>query len=200
MASSSQRTSLTETSHMTLNTHYNNDDDDDVKSFTPSIISRSSISTTRSGSISTEVGQEQIDHIRDAFAVFDKEMTGSITTDQFSKVLESFGYNIPEVELATFVSQLDIDKSGTIEFEEYLSFMLTFIKKNITTEENLKDAFNLFDQDGDGFIIVNDLREIMTSLGEKITDEDLDEMIREADIDKDFKVNFQEFQRIMSFK
>ncbi len=60
--------------------------------------------------------------------------------------------------------------------------MLTFIKNNITTEDNLKDAFNLFDQDGDGFIDTTDLREIMTNLGEKITDEDIDEMIREADI------------------
>jgi calmodulin len=75
---------------------------------------------------------------------------------------------------------------GTIEFEEYLSFMLTFIKKNITTEDHLKDAFNLFDQDGDGFIDTTDLREIMTNLGEKITDEDIDEMIREADIGRSY--------------
>ncbi|CAF4706535.1 unnamed protein product [Rotaria magnacalcarata] len=74
-----------EMSHMTVNSHY----DDDVKSFTPSIISRSSISTTRSGSTTTEVGSEQIDQIRDAFAVFDKEMTGSITTEQFSCMFKS---------------------------------------------------------------------------------------------------------------
>ncbi len=60
--------------------------------------------------------------------------------------------------------------------------MLTFIKNNITTEDNLKDAFNLFDQDGDGFIDSTELREIITNLGEKVTDEDIDEMIREADI------------------
>ena len=71
---------------------------------------------------------------------------------------------------------------GTIEFEEYLTFMLTFIKKNVTTEDNLRDAFSLFDQDRDGFIGPADLRDIMTNLGEKVTDEDIDEMIREADI------------------
>ena len=60
--------------------------------------------------------------------------------------------------------------------------MLTFIKKNAITEDNLKDAFNLFDQNRDGFIDTVDLRDIMTNLGEKITDEDIDEMIREADI------------------
>jgi hypothetical protein len=76
---SSRQTLHSETSHITLNVHY----DDDIKSYTPSVTSRSSITTSHTGSTTTEIGQEQIDHIRDAFAVFDKEMTGSITTEQF---------------------------------------------------------------------------------------------------------------------
>lgn len=60
--------------------------------------------------------------------------------------------------------------------------MLKFIEKTITTDEHLKDAFDLFDRDNDGFIDATDLREILTNLGEKVTDEDIDEMIREADI------------------
>ncbi len=78
MASSLQ-TSHSETSHITLNVSY----DDDVKSYTSSIISRSSVTASQLCSTTTEIGQEQIDHIRDAFAIFDKEMTGSITTEQF---------------------------------------------------------------------------------------------------------------------
>jgi hypothetical protein len=76
---SNHHISHSEISHKTFNVHY----DDDIKSYTPSITSQSSMSTPLSGSTSTVVGQEQIDHIRDAFAVFDKEMTGSITTEQF---------------------------------------------------------------------------------------------------------------------
>lgn len=60
--------------------------------------------------------------------------------------------------------------------------MLTFIRKSITTENNLRDAFSLLDQNDDGYIEAKDLRDIMTNLGEKITDEDIDEMIREADL------------------
>ena len=146
-------------------------------------------------------------------------LLSSICTRTFSKVLDDLGYRVPESELVALLEQLDTDKSGTIEFEEYLSFMITFLKKNLTTEENLRDAFKLFDQDQDGFIGASDLREIMTNLGEKVTDEDIDEMIREADLgasrvflilyrsplsffclDKDYKVNFREFQRIMSFR
>ena len=141
----------------------------------------------------------------------------AVDTGVSSKVLDDLGYQVPEAELVALLEQLDTDKSGTIEFEEYLSFMITFLKKNLTTEENLRDAFKLFDQDQDGFIGASDLREIMTNLGEKVTDEDIDEMIREADLgashlspfpfidvsfclDKDYKVNFREFQRIMSFR
>ena len=76
---SSHQTSHSETSHTTLNIPY----DDDDKSYASSITSRSSITASLTGSTTTEIGQEQIDHIRDAFAVFDKEMTGSITTEQF---------------------------------------------------------------------------------------------------------------------
>ncbi len=79
MSSSRQALLHSEISHLTLNVH----NDDDIKSYTPSIASRSSITTSHSSSTTTEIGQEQIDHIRDAFAVFDKEMTGSITTEQF---------------------------------------------------------------------------------------------------------------------
>mgnify|MGYP002378514023 CR=1 FL=1 len=73
--------------------------------------------------------------------------------------------------------------------------MLTFIKKNIATEDNLRNAFNLFDQDSDGFIDATDLRNLMTNLGEKITDEDIDEMIREADIGKSKRKYYSIFTR-----
>lgn len=78
--SSTHQISHSETSHLTLNVP----SDDDIKSYTSSNTSRSSITLSLpASSTTTEIGQEQIDHIRDAFAVFDKEMTGSITTEQF---------------------------------------------------------------------------------------------------------------------
>ena len=46
-------------------------------------------------------------------------------------------------------------------------------------------------QDGNGFISAAELRHVMTNLGEKLTDEEVDEMIREADIDGDGQVNYE---------
>ena len=70
--------------------------------------------------------------------------------------------------------------------------------KNTDSEEEIREAFRVFDKDGTGFISAADLRHVMTNLGEKLTDEEVDEMIREADIDGEGQVNFEEFVTMMT--
>ena len=57
--------------------------------------------------------------------------------------------------------------------------------------EWLLPVSSFFFQDGNGFISAAELRHVMTNLGEKLTDEEVDEMIREADIDGDGQVNYE---------
>lgn len=78
MINRNERKSHSDTSHIAVNSQHR---DEDLQSFTTSLISRSSISGSLSGSL--EISQEHIDQIHDAFAIFDREMTGSITTEQF---------------------------------------------------------------------------------------------------------------------
>merc|ERR1712224_503705 len=63
--------------------------------------------------------------------------------------------------------------------------------KDTDSEEEILEAFKVFDKDGNGFISAAELRHIMTNLGEKLTDEEIDEMIREADIDGDGQINYE---------
>ena len=58
-------------------------------------------------------------------------------------------------------------------------------------EEDLKEAFKVFDKDNNGFISQSELRLVMVNLGEKLTDDELKEMILEADIDGDGQVNYE---------
>ena len=79
--------------------------------------------------------------------------------------------------------------NGTIDFPEFLT-MMSKKMKDVDSEEEIREAFRVFDKDGNGFISAAELRHVMTNLGEKLTDEEVDEMIREADIDGDGQVNY----------
>ena len=80
--------------------------------------------------------------------------------------------------------------NGTIDFPEFLTMMAKKLK-DTDTEEEIREAFRVFDKDGNGFISAAELRHVMTNLGEKLTDEEVDEMIREADVDGDGQINYE---------
>lgn len=61
--------------------------------------------------------------------------------------------------------------------------------KDTDSEEEIREAFKVFDRDNNGFISAAELRHVMTSIGEKLTDDEVDEMIREADQDGDGKID-----------
>ncbi|NXV75292.1 CETN1 protein, partial [Atlantisia rogersi] len=91
----------------------------------------------------------------------------------------------------------DIDKgTGNISFNDFLVVMTQKMAEKDSNEEILK-AFRLFDDDGTGKISFKNLKRVSKGLGEDLTDEELQEMINEADRDGDREVNEQEFLQIM---
>jgi calmodulin len=125
--------------------------------------------------------------------------TGCITTKELGTVMRSLGQNPTEAELQDMINEVDADGNGTIDFPEFLNLMARKMK-DTDSEEELKEAFRVFDKDQNGFISAAELRHVMTNLGEKLTDEEVDEMIREADVDGDGQINYEEFVKVMMAK
>ena len=86
------------------------------------------------------------------------------------------------------IADIDKDGSGTIDFEDFLAMMTTKMGERDSREEILK-AFRLFDDDETGKISFKNLKRVAKELGENMTDEELQEMIDEADRDGDGEVN-----------
>ncbi|KAG8379521.1 hypothetical protein BUALT_Bualt07G0097700 [Buddleja alternifolia] len=159
-----------------------------------------------------QLTEEQIAEFKEAFSLFDKDGDGiyiyiyvyvyincCITTKELGTVMRSLGQNPTEAELQDMINEVDADQNGTIDFPEFLNLMARKMK-DTDSEEELKEAFKVFDKDQNGLISVAELRNVMTNIGEKLTDEDVNEMIREADVDGDGQVNYEEFVRMMLAK
>ena len=73
----------------------------------------------------------------------------------------------------------------------------TVLQSERDSREEIMKVFELFDEDNTGAISFRNLKRVATELGENLTDDELQEMIDEADRDGDGEVNEEEFLRIM---
>jgi len=143
---------------------------------------------------------EQIEQFRKYFNMFDKEKKGFIHTSQVGQILRTMGQAFEERDLKQLIKEFDSDGSGEIEFSEFAALIARFVMEEDTSalEEELREAFRLYDKQGNGYINVSDLRDILRALDEKITEDELDEMIAEIDTDGSGTVDFDEFMEMMS--
>ncbi|KAM8937810.1 LOW QUALITY PROTEIN: calmodulin-A-like [Lycaon pictus] len=141
--------------------------------------------------------EEQTAEFKEAFSLFDKDGDGTITTKELGTVMRFLGENPTEAELQDMINGVDADGNGTIDFPEFLTMMARKMK-DTDSEEEIREAFHVFDKDGNGYISAAELCHVMTNLGEKLTDEEVDEMIREADIHGDGQVNYEECVQMMT--
>ncbi|KAK4196330.1 hypothetical protein QBC40DRAFT_209562 [Triangularia verruculosa] len=142
------------------------------------------------------LSKDEIAQFKEVFEIFDKDGTGDITAAELGAVMRELGLNPSPEELQDIVNEADLNKDGVISFEEFLSLMSMGVKET-DTEQELINAFKVFDKDGSGTISSDELRNVLKSLGENLTDAELDEMISLADKNGDGHIDYQEFAHIM---
>ena len=110
--------------------------------------------------------------------------------------MRSMGQNPTEDEVLNLVIEYDINGDGTIDFEEFMEMMKKQSKDHDNSAE-LREAFKIFDRDGNGFIDAEELKRVVTQYGAKLSQEEAGELLREADQDGDGKLDYNEFVRMM---
>ncbi|CDK24312.1 unnamed protein product [Kuraishia capsulata CBS 1993] len=127
---------------------------------------------------------------KDAFSLFDKKGTGKVAVDSLGDLLRAVGQNPTLAE----ISQLQTQVSSDLDYT-------TFVKivdrpegfKALGQPEDYIKGFQVFDKNMTGFIGVGELRYILTSIGEKLTDEEVDELLKGVNVTEDQNVDYVEF-------
>ncbi|PZC82018.1 uncharacterized protein LOC110372298 [Helicoverpa armigera] len=142
-----------------------------------------------------ELTDEQRRDIKEAFDLFDTENTGKIDTKELKVAIRALGFEPKKEEIKKMIAEID-KGDGKVSFEDFQELMTVKMAEKDTKEEIMK-AFKLFDDDETGKISFKNLKRVAKELGENLTDEELHEMIDEADRDGDGEINQEEFLRIM---
>ena len=147
--------------------------------------------------MSDHFSEEQIAFFKDSFSLFDKNGDNVISTSELATVMRSLGQSPTEAEMKQIIAEFDKDHSGTLDFAEFLQLMANKLKDPIT-EAELHEAFKIFDKDGSGSISAAELRHVMTNIGEKLTDEEIEDILQDADVNGDGQLDFYEFSKMLT--
>ncbi len=150
--------------------------------------------------MSSSFTEAQIAEFHATFSMFDTDGSGEISADELRACLAKLGQKLSLDEVLAMVREVDDNNNGTVGFSEFLTMMASKFS-GADLEKEAEAAFrNLFDRDGDGFINAAELKYVMATLGDECSDQDIREMMIEADRDRDGKVSLDEFKRMILMK
>ncbi|KAJ8968082.1 hypothetical protein NQ317_016086 [Molorchus minor] len=121
--------------------------------------------------------------IRKAFQMFDTTKSGFIENIKIATILNTMGQLFDETELNNLITKNDPDQEDA---------------DDESTTQELKEAFRLYDREGNGYITTGTLKEILAALDDNLTSRDLDGIIAEIDTDGSGTVDFDEFMEMMT--
>ncbi|KAH3684801.1 hypothetical protein WICPIJ_004230 [Wickerhamomyces pijperi] len=128
---------------------------------------------------------------KDAFSLFDKKATGKVPKESLGDLLRAVGQNPTLSEIASLQTTI---ASGELDYDTYVNIINRpdgF--KPLGEAEDYIKGFQVFDKEGKGYIGVGELRYILTTIGEKLSDAEVDELLKGVEVTKDGNVDYVKF-------
>merc|ERR1719227_36063 len=151
----------------------------------------------------TNLANDEIKCLKVCFDLFDTKKQDYLSADDLGEIMRAMGFRPSEEELKSLLAEIDEDGSGEIEFGEFCQLCATFLVEDPdmeTMKRELKDAFRLYDREGQGFITTDTLRGLITELLAPLTDEEVEGILEELDEDGSGSMDFDEFCEMMMTK
>ena len=134
---------------------------------------------------------EQITEFQKTFLLFDKDNKGFITELELYNAMKAMGDTPDKQEVKQMVQEIDEDGNGEVDFDEFLLLMNKVVNNNQDDYDIVMKAFECFDYKAIGEIEMGQLKKTLTLFGEKLTEDEVDEMIKECEYEGYLRVNYK---------
>ena len=143
--------------------------------------------------MSSALTDREMDELRDNFSLYDTVGDGKVESYNIGQALRAVGLNPTEAEVGKVLKEIDPSGNKRISFEEFAPVMMSFrSRKHKYGQDVFIDSLRVFDTDNSGTISSGELRHVLTGLGEKLSDEDVDTLIQGFE-DNQGQINYEDF-------
>ncbi|KAL1822183.1 hypothetical protein ACET3Z_008961 [Daucus carota] len=138
---------------------------------------------------------EEVEVIRDMFALIDTDSDGKVTYEELKAGLRKVGLQLAEPEIKLLMAVADVDGNGVLNYGEFVA--VTIHLQRMEYDEHFRKAFTFFDKNGNEYIELDELRDALADESGETDDDVLREIMQDADSDKDGKISYDEFVAMM---
>ena len=146
-----------------------------------------------------DIPQDRRQDYKNVFEMYDKNKDNNVNSLELANIFKALNIDVTDDEIKQMIAEVDEEGDGEINFEDFITIVNKRGKESDTEEEVLR-AFKIFDKEGNGLISITDLRHIILDGGCELSEEELNDMLIDADTDMDGFVNYEEFIRLLLTK
>lgn len=140
--------------------------------------------------------QEQLDEWKEGFSLYDKKGNSTVSSANLGDLLRGLGQNPTQAEVLELVKSVGGSERQEVDID-FGTFLTILTRpdgfKPAGTSQEFIQGFQVFDKEGDGTISAGELRYVLTNLGEKLSEEEVDELLKEVQVGKDGRINYVDF-------
>lgn len=119
-----------------------------------------------------------------------------ITATELEGVMGALGQHPSKLDLSNIISGADGDGKGTVTFSEFLTIIAPRLDDEISNQA-ICDAFEVLDEDGKGYVDAQKVRHMWSTMGERLTDQEINDTFKAHNIDQDGTISFKQFTEMM---
>lgn len=130
------------------------------------------------------------------FDMFDKDKDGLISINKLGDIMRILGAAPSKIELDNLIYNLESNNNNLISFDNFLILLKNKLE-NEYTEEDIINEFRKLDKKNNGKINENDLRNLMSKYENPLSNEEIEEIIKEANVDSNNEIDYINFTKIL---
>ncbi len=142
------------------------------------------------------LNDEKLKECKIIFDLMDKDKDTKLTSEELGPALRVCGASPSQQELEMALQGVQEGDKNLISFEKFIDIFENLIN-NQDSEEDIITELKKLDKKGNGNITVNDLKNLMANYGDVLTKEEIDDVILEANPDKNGNINIDKFAKIL---